>query len=434
MRLDDARVAVKCARHHIQDDRNEHNMRLIAREIHAWAQCNHDNVLQLVGLTEHRGKLAMVSPWMENGNLREYLAKNPHVNRLDLCLQITRGLAYLHQRDMVHGDLKGANVLVSDTGTAKLADFGNTKLKEQSLQLTTRTSPVYSLRWAAPEILESSPCSIPADLYALGMETVTGDVPYADKTDLAIPVEVLVHRRPPTRNDEQIKARCDKDQLWRLMTDCWNRTSLSRPQAIEVEKRLNSLMGVIERKLVILGDGGCGKTSLLIVFAMGIFPEMYVPTVFENYVAEVEIDGRHVELELWDTAGQEEYNRLRPLSYPDAHVILLCFAIDSPSSFNNVQEKWIFELMHYCSGVPVILIGCKKDLRFDPETNRALSREGQLPVTPEAGVQMAQNIGAHHYLECSAKADEGVREVFWYATQMVLLRKGRKKHAKCLVL
>lgn len=68
-------------------------------------------------------------------------------------------------------------------------------------------------------------------------------------------------------------------------------------------------------------------------------PQVYVPTVFENYVADVEVDGKHVELALWDTAGQEDYDRLRPLSYPDSHVILICFAIDSPDSLDNVQEK-----------------------------------------------------------------------------------------------
>lgn len=67
--------------------------------------------------------------------------------------------------------------------------------------------------------------------------------------------------------------------------------------------------------------------------------QVYVPTVFENYVADVEVDNKHVELALWDTAGQEDYDRLRPLSYPDSHVILICFAIDSPDSLDNVQEK-----------------------------------------------------------------------------------------------
>ncbi|GES89272.1 GTP-binding protein RhoA [Rhizophagus clarus] len=135
----------------------------------------------------------------------------------------------------------------------------------------------------------------------------------------------------------------------------------------------------------------------------GTFPEVYVPTVFENYVADVEVDGRHVELALWDTAGQEDYDRLRPLSYPDSHVILICFAVDSPDSLDNVQEKWISEVMHFCQGLPIILVGCKKDLRFDSKTIEELRKTSQRPVTPEEGMGVASKIGAYKYLECSAK-------------------------------
>ncbi|CAG8671189.1 3503_t:CDS:2 [Dentiscutata erythropus] len=137
------------------------------------------------------------------------------------------------------------------------------------------------------------------------------------------------------------------------------------------------------RKLVIVGDGACGKTCLLYVFSKGILPEVYVPTVFGNHVADVEVDGKHVELVLWDTAGQDDYDRLRPLSYPDSDVILICFSIDSPDSLDNVQEKWITELMHFCHGLPIILVGCKKDLRFDPRTVEELRKTSQSPVTPE---------------------------------------------------
>ncbi|KIL55396.1 hypothetical protein M378DRAFT_49037, partial [Amanita muscaria Koide BX008] len=98
-------------------------------------------------------------------------------------------------------------------------------------------------------------------------------------------------------------------------------------------------MAQIKRKLVIVGDGGCGKTSLLIVFSKGTFPEIWDPTVFKDYVADVEVDGKYVELALWDTSGNESYDRHRPLSYPDSHVILICFAIDSPDSLDNVWEK-----------------------------------------------------------------------------------------------
>ncbi|CAE6498802.1 unnamed protein product [Rhizoctonia solani] len=190
-------------------------------------------------------------------------------------------------------------------------------------------------------------------------------------------------------------------------------------------------MSEIRRKLVIVGDGACGKTCLLIVFSKGTFPEVYVPTVFENYVADVEVDGKRVELALWDTAGQEDYDRLRPLSYPDSHVILICFAVDSPDSLDN----WISEVMHFCAGLPIILVGCKKDLRRDPKTIEELRKTSQRPVTPEEGMAVAQKIGARHYLECSAKSGEGVREVFQYATRAALLSNRKKpKKGGCVLL
>jgi len=193
-------------------------------------------------------------------------------------------------------------------------------------------------------------------------------------------------------------------------------------------------MSEFRRKLVIVGDGACGKTCLLIVFSKGTFPEDYVPTVFENYVADVEVDGRRVELALWDTAGQEDYDRLRPLSYPDSHVILICFAIDLPDSLENVQEKWNGEVMHFCPRVPVMLVGCKKDLRRDPQTNENLRKQNQRPVAPEQGQAVAQKIGARMYLECSARTGEGVREVFQHATRAALLKHKKPNKVHCVIL
>ena len=85
-------------------------------------------------------------------------------------------------------------------------------------------------------------------------------------------------------------------------------------------------MAAIRKKLVIVGDGACGKTCLLIVFSKDQFPEVYVPTVFDSYSATVMTGGRPVNLGLWDTAGQEDYDRLRPLSYPQTDVFLICFS------------------------------------------------------------------------------------------------------------
>ncbi|KPU76974.1 uncharacterized protein Dana_GF11290, isoform F [Drosophila ananassae] len=211
-------------------------------------------------------------------------------------------------------------------------------------------------------------------------------------------------------------------------------------------------MTTIRKKLVIVGDGACGKTCLLIVFSKDQFPEVYVPTVFENYVADIEVDGKQVELALWDTAGQEDYDRLRPLSYPDTDVILMCFSVDSPDSLENIPEKWTpevsrtkvsivftkltnnsLQVKHFCPNVPIILVGNKKDLRNDPNTIRDLAKMKQEPVKPQEGRAMAEKINAFAYLECSAKSKEGVRDVFETATRAALQVKKRKK-TRCLLL
>ncbi|XP_075430212.1 transforming protein RhoA-like [Ascaphus truei] len=166
----------------------------------------------------------------------------------------------------------------------------------------------------------------------------------------------------------------------------------------------------IRKKLVIVGDGGCGKTCLLIVFNGDEFPESRIPTVFDNYVADIEVDGKLVELALCDTAGQEDYDRLRATSYPDANVILMCFSIDNPDSLRNIPEKWTPEVKSFYTNVPIILVGNKKDLRND---------EQEL-VKPEEGRDMANRIGAFGYMECSAKMKDGVREVFEMATRAAL--------------
>jgi len=193
-------------------------------------------------------------------------------------------------------------------------------------------------------------------------------------------------------------------------------------------------MASIRKKLVIVGDGACGKTCLLIVFSKDQFPEVYVPTVFENYVADIEVDSKQVELALWDTAGQEDYDRLRPLSYPDTDVILMCFSIDSPDSLENIPEKWTPEVRHFCPSVPIILVGNKKDLRGDNTTIRELQKMKQQPVSYEEGAAMADKIGAYGYMECSARTKDGVREVFELATKAALQARKRKPKTKCDVL
>merc|ERR1711970_148871 len=205
---------------------------------------------------------------------------------------------------------------------------------------------------------------------------------------------------------------------------------------VAVEDKYTKMMEPLQRKLVIVGDGACGETCLLIVFSKDQFPEEYIPTVFENYVSDIEVDGQQVELVLWDTAGQEDYDRLRPLSYPDTNVILACFSVNSPDSLENIPERWVPEVKHFCPNVPIILVGCKADLRTDEKTLAELAELKQMPVRQEEGLAMAEKIKAFKYLECSAKTREGVREVFEAATRAAICKKRREPFWKkrCRVL
>ncbi|RHZ60149.1 hypothetical protein CDV55_105073 [Aspergillus turcosus] len=172
---------------------------------------------------------------------------------------------------------------------------------------------------------------------------------------------------------------------------------------------------VVQRKMVLLGDGACGKTSALNVFTRGFFPTVYEPTVFENYVHDIFVDNVHMELSLWDTAGQEEFDRLRALSYEDTHVIMLCFSVDSPDSFENVASKWIDEIRENCPGVKLVLTALKCDLRKDEDLN-----DNPNAITFEQGLAKAKEIGAVKYLECSAVQNRGIRETFYEAAKVAL--------------
>jgi Ras-related C3 botulinum toxin substrate 1 len=124
------------------------------------------------------------------------------------------------------------------------------------------------------------------------------------------------------------------------------------------------------------------------------------------------VDGRPISLGLWDTAGQEDYDRLRPLSYPQTDVFLICFSIVSPPSFDNVKAKWYPEIEHHAPGVPIILVGTKLDLREDRATADALRSKKMEPVSYEQALSVAKEIRAHKYLECSALTQRNLKSVF----------------------
>ncbi|CAI0435602.1 unnamed protein product [Linum tenue] len=203
-------------------------------------------------------------------------------------------------------------------------------------------------------------------------------------------------------------------------------------------------------KCVTVGDGAVGKTCLLISYTSNTFPTDYVPTVFDNFSANVVVDGSTVNLGLWDTAGQEDYNRLRPLSYRGADVFILAFSLISKASYENIAKKWIPELRHYAPGVPIILVGTKLDLcvplilsrnGVDLRDDKQFFNDhpGAVPITTAQGEELKKLIGAPAYIECSSKTQQNVKAVFDAAIKVVLQppkqkKKKRKGQKNCSIL
>ena len=187
-------------------------------------------------------------------------------------------------------------------------------------------------------------------------------------------------------------------------------------------------------KCVVVGDGAVGKTCLLISYTTNAFPGEYIPTVFDNYSANVMVDGKPVNLGLWDTAGQEDYDRLRPLSYPQTDVFLIAFSIISPHSFDNVKSKWWPEIQHHAPGVPLLLVGTKSDLRNDQSMISQLQAKGLHVITEQEAVSRQREIGAVKYLECSALTQDGLKNVFDEAIRASLSKPKKAAKKGCIVL
>ncbi|XP_070565059.1 rho-related GTP-binding protein RhoN-like [Ptychodera flava] len=178
---------------------------------------------------------------------------------------------------------------------------------------------------------------------------------------------------------------------------------------------------VMERtacKIVLAGDARCGKTSMLSVFVKEYFPEVYSPTIFDNQTTSFEVEKYRIDLSIWDTSGCSPYDTVRPLAYGECDCVIICYEISLPESLDNVLQKWYPEVRNYCSaGIPVVLVGCKSDLRNDIHIITELAKKRQISLTHERGTQVARKIGAAAFVECSAKnSRSSVKEVFEIAT------------------
>ncbi|KAK3020280.1 hypothetical protein RJ639_047720 [Escallonia herrerae] len=177
-------------------------------------------------------------------------------------------------------------------------------------------------------------------------------------------------------------------------------------------------------KCVTVGDGAVGKTCMLISYTSNTFPTDYVPTVFDNFSANVVVD------------GQEDYNRLRPLSYRGADIFLLAFSLISKASYENIHKKWIPELRHYAPTTPILLVGTKLDLREDKQY--LSDHPGATPITLAQGEELKKMIGAVAYIECSSKTQQNVKAVFDTAIKVALrppkMKKKSRKPRPCTFL
>ncbi|CAE6411683.1 unnamed protein product [Rhizoctonia solani] len=237
-------VAVKVLRFSVQSfSETSESIRDAARELHTWSKCDHPNVLPLYGLVTFRSRIGMVSPWMSEGTMPCYLKANPKASRHDLAR-----LAYLHEKGIIHGDLKGTNVLVSKEGTPVLTDFGNATLRDRTLKFTQAgNDSAFTVRWSAPEFIKDSGLTLrtkASDIYALGMtiyEAIVGKVPYYGETELQVIIMVAMKKIPPKRPDWICINHESGEKLWDLLTRCWSWEPEARPSVTEVELTMSQI-------------------------------------------------------------------------------------------------------------------------------------------------------------------------------------------------
>lgn len=197
-----------------------------------------------IGAALFQDEIAMVSPWMDSGNLLHYLKTNPTADRCKLCTQIAEGLAYMHDENAVHGDVKPDNVLISPDGVAVLADFGSATLTyDATIQIAYSSAPStptqdYTLRYAAPELLIDQTKTMETDAYALGMTIlviISGERPYSGKSDFMILQLVTMKREKPSRPEESIPTTSESGNLlWELLVKTWDYNPKMRPKAMEI--------------------------------------------------------------------------------------------------------------------------------------------------------------------------------------------------------
>ncbi|KDQ12772.1 hypothetical protein BOTBODRAFT_410245 [Botryobasidium botryosum FD-172 SS1] len=259
------KVAMKTLRAFIQDDVAK---RRLKRETNVWSRLDHPNILPFIGQYVQGPTIYMVSPWMENGDALTYVQRSPDANPLQLLAQVAEGLSYLHKERVIHGDLKAANIFVSHSGHACIADFGLSEfLGGHEVRCSTEWYVAGHPRWQAPEILkatsnEEARRTKETDNFAYGrvmLELFTGKVPFFYLSGDTSSVLLMVMRGefPERPTDKGTAVKGLDDNMWGLMTDCWNIDPASRPSAKHLVSRLQAAL----RAQQPLSDANGGSSS-----------------------------------------------------------------------------------------------------------------------------------------------------------------------------
>ncbi|KAJ7512715.1 kinase-like domain-containing protein [Mycena galericulata] len=208
----------------------------LCREALVWKDLHHPNILPFLGIDRDSfpSELCMVSPWMEHGTVLDYLKAHQHANVHKLLLEIAQGLEYLHSKNIVHGDLRGANILVTENSTACLADFGLSVFTD--VTASTSSNRAGCIYWMAPELIapERFGCGYArtsaSDVYAFGcvcLELCTGLPPFSELSQPAAILRIISGHRAERPRGNIVMS----DALWKYVVMCWAKSPVKRPSA-----------------------------------------------------------------------------------------------------------------------------------------------------------------------------------------------------------
>lgn len=249
-------VAIKVLRQIMVKNVKEKLMKRLQAEVVAWHKLCHRNVSQLIGVVQFDDSIGMVSPWCDNGTISHYLKNHSQANRMSLIIQIASGIVYLHAFEpvIIHGDLKGGNILIDEHGRPIITDFGLSQVIEDMSDTINIGSSFFagSTRWMAPELVlalveddgRAPPITTFSDVYAFAsvcLEIATGQLPYPHRTnDHAVTVDIMRGVKP-SRGAQCLIQLKNEDAFWTTLDHCWSQACYLRPSMPELLQLLESM-------------------------------------------------------------------------------------------------------------------------------------------------------------------------------------------------